>query len=208
MSTDVSYRYDPTRFREVFEHRFSYIGGVQRNSRRYGSRPALHDPATDRRWTYSELWRDSGRLAAGLSAAGVGSDDVVVFDLLNGPEFALLWLAVQRLGAIAAPINFRLASGEVAHVLDDSRPRAFVYDLSVAGLAADAVQRAGHTPELIAVVDAEGGRRTGAGAAALPFTELIATDDHELPDLSVRTIWEESTRLYTSGTTGLPRGSR
>ncbi|HEY2653096.1 MAG TPA: AMP-binding protein, partial [Solirubrobacteraceae bacterium] len=80
MSTDVSYRYDPTRFREVFEHRFSYIGGIQRNSRRYGSRPALHDPATDRRWTYSELWRDSGRLAAGLSAAGIGSDDVVVFD--------------------------------------------------------------------------------------------------------------------------------
>ncbi len=206
MSIDVSYRYDPTRFREVFEHRFSYIGGVQRNSRRYGSRPALHDPATDRRWTYAELWRDSGRLAAGLSAAGVGSDEVIVFDLLNGPEFALLWLAVQRLGAIAAPINFRLASGEVAHVLDDSRPRAFVYDLSVAGVAADAIQRAGHTPEVVAVVDPEGGRRTGDGTAALPFTELIATDDHELPDLSGRTIWEESTRLYTSGTTGLPKG--
>ncbi len=206
MSIDVSYRYDPTRFREVFEHRFSYIGGVQRNSRRYGSRPALHDPATDRRWTYAELWRDSGRLAAGLSAAGVGSDEVVVFDLLNGPEFALLWLAAQRLGAIAAPINFRLASGEVAHVLDDSRPRAFVYDLSVAGVAADAIERAGHMPDVVAVVDPEGGRRIGAGTAALPFTELIATDDHELPDLSGRTIWEESTRLYTSGTTGLPKG--
>ena len=206
MSIDVSYRYDPTRFREVFEHRFSYIGGVQRNSRRYGSRPALHDPATDRRWTYAELWRDSGRLAAGLSAAGVSRDEVVVFDMLNGPEFALLWLAVQRLGAIAAPINFRLASGEVAHVLDDSRPRAFVYDLSVAGVAGDAIGRAEHAPEVVAVVDPEGGRRTGPGAAALPFTDLIAADDHGLPDLSGRTIWEESTRLYTSGTTGLPKG--
>ena len=83
---------------------------------------------------------------------------------------------------------------------------AFVYDLSVAGVASDAIQRAGHTPEVVAVVDPEGGRRTGTDTAALPFTELIATDDHELPDLSGRTIWEESTRLYTSGTTGLPKG--
>ena len=203
----MSYRYDPTRFREVFEHRFSYIAGVQRNSLRYGSQPALHDPATDRRWTYAELWDDSGRLAAGLAAAGVGSDEVVVFDLLNGPEFALLWLAVQRLGAIAAPINFRLAPGEVAHILDDSSPRAFIYDLSVEAVAADAIERAAHTPGTVAVVDPDGGRRTGSHATALPFADLIDSDaGGELPDLGERTIWEESTRLYTSGTTGLPKG--
>ena len=109
MTTDTSYHYDPTRFREVFEHQFSYVGGVQRNNRRFASRPALHDPATGRRWTYSELWQDSGKLASGLSAAGVAADNLVVFDLLNGPEFAILWLAAQRLGAVAAPINFRLA---------------------------------------------------------------------------------------------------
>ena len=206
MSTDVSYRYDPTRFREVFEHRFSYIGGVQRNSVRFASQPALHDPASDRRWTYAELWVDSGRLAAGLSSAGVGSDEVIVFDLPNGPEFALLWLAAQRLGAIAAPINFRLAAGEVAHVLDDSRPRAFIYDVSVAGVAADAIERASHTPAIVALVDPEGRPGTRIRPTALPFAELLASDDRELPDLSERTIWEESTRLYTSGTTGLPKG--
>ncbi len=39
-----------------------------------------------------------GRLAAGLAEHGVAAGDVVVFQLFNGPEFALLWLAAQRLG--------------------------------------------------------------------------------------------------------------
>ena len=206
MSTDTSYHYDPTRFRDVFERHFSYVGGVQRNNRRFASRPALHDPATGRRWTYSELWRDSGKLASGLSAAGVAADNLVVFDLLNGPEFAILWLAAQRLGAVAAPINFRLAPGEVAHVLDDSRPHAFIYDLSVADVAADAITRAVHTPEILAVVDPDGGRRTAPGGSAIPFADLFTEGDHQVPTPDERSIWEESTRLYTSGTTGLPKG--
>ena len=66
MSSEATYRYDASAFREVFERRFTYLAGVHRNSHRYARRHALHDPATDRRWTYAELWADSGRLAAGL----------------------------------------------------------------------------------------------------------------------------------------------
>ena len=169
--SDVIHRYDPTAFREVFEHHFTYVAGVDRNSHRFASRPALHDPASGRRWTYAELWADVGRLAAGLADAGVGPGDVVVFQLYNCPEFALLWLAAQRLGAVASPINFRLSSGETAYVLDDSRPRAFVYDAALATLASDALARAEHRPSLLAVVgessfdDLLRGERPGARAS-------------------------------------------
>jgi acyl-CoA synthetase (AMP-forming)/AMP-acid ligase II len=186
---DARYQYDPTAFREVFEHHFTYLAGVLRNRRRFANRPALHDPATDRRWSYEQLWTDTGRLASGLAAAGVQASDVVVFQLLNGPEFALLWIAAQRLGAIAAPINFRLASGEVSHVLDDSRPRAFIYDPSVSAVARDALVRAAHRPALVAT----------------PEELVYAAGGDDLP-LPGRTIFEETTRLYTSGTTGLPKG--
>ena len=54
--------------------------------------------------------------------------DAIVFSLFNGPEFVLTWLARMRLGAIPTPINFRLSAGEVAYILDDSRPAAFIYD--------------------------------------------------------------------------------
>ena len=196
------YTYDPSAFRQVFEHHFTYLAGVRRNASRFASRPALHDPASDRRWTYAELWQDVNRLAAGLAARGVSSGDVVCFDLFNGPEFALSWLAAQRLGAIGSPINFRLAAGEIAHVLDDSRPAAFIYDAGIADAAQDAIARAGHTPTVTSVVAGAGdGKYTGT---AEPFWQMLADAPltGELPD----DIYAETTRLYTSGTTGLPKG--
>ena len=201
MSGGAGYRYDASAFRQVFERRFTYLAGVQRNSHRYAARHALHDPATDRRWTYAELWADAGRLAAGLAGAGVAPGDAVVFSLFNGGEFVLLWLAAQRLGAIAAPINFRLSPGEVAYVLDDSLPRAFVYDLALAETAGDALRRADHAPELVATV--------GDGPSpAISLTELLQGGDPDaVPPLppGVST-YDETTRLYTSGTTGMPKG--
>jgi acyl-CoA synthetase (AMP-forming)/AMP-acid ligase II len=203
--SETAYVYDPTAFKAVFEHHFTYVDGVRRNSLRFASRPALHDPATDRRWTYSQLWEDSGRLAAGLAAHGVSAQDVIVFDLLNGPEFALTWLAALRLGAVASPINFRLAAGEVAHVLDDSRPKAFIYDLSVEAVATDAIARADARPSLVAVVDASGGTAVGGGSA-MAFGSLFAAPGSAVPEPAERSIYNETTRLYTSGTTGLPKG--
>ncbi len=205
------YRYDPSAFRAVFERQFTYLAGVRRNSHRYASRPALHDPAAGRRWTYAELWEDSGRLAAGLAAAGVGPGDAVVFSLYNCGEFVLLWLAAQRLGAVAAPINFRLSSGEVAHVLDDSLPRALVHDGALTSTIDDALARAAHRPALVAVVGepgADGAGADGAGASRVRFEALLASGGdapHPEPPAET-TIYDETTRLYTSGTTGMPKG--
>lgn len=223
MSGETAYRYDPGAFREVFEHRFTYLAGVQRNSHRFATRPALHDPAGGRRWTYAELWSDTGRLARGLTGSGVGVGDVVVFALLNCPEFVLLWLAAQRLGAIAAPINFRLSAGEIAYVLDDSLPRAFVYDQTLSAGAGDALDRARHAPELLAVV---GGQPAQAGSGTVPprpgsgavaFEQLLSgtpagarnpapEPPAACPPLPATTAYDETTRLYTSGTTGMPKG--
>ncbi len=206
MSGHAPYRYDPSAFRDVFERHFTYLAGVERNSHRYGARHALDDPASGRRWTYAELWRDTGQLAAGLAGAGVDPGDAVVFSLFNGGEFVLLWLAAMRLGAVAAPINFRLSPGEVAYVLDDSRPRAFVYDLALAATVGDALARAGHRPPLIVAA--------GDGPAAhLPFEQLLASGAAALdagagvPEPPAgTTAYDETTRLYTSGTTGMPKG--
>jgi acyl-CoA synthetase (AMP-forming)/AMP-acid ligase II len=198
LSDQPRYRYDPTAFREVFERHFTYLAGVQRNSHRFARRHALHDPASGRRWTYAELWADAGRLAAGLRAAGVSAGDAVVFSLFNGGEFVLLWLAAQRLGAIATPINFRLSPGEVAYILDDSRPAAFVYDLALADTAAAALAVAAHEPPLVATV--------GEGpATAASLSELLQSGD--VPELPAElSTYDETTRLYTSGTTGMPKG--
>ena len=204
MSRSLPYRYDPTAFREVFERHFTYLAGVQRNSHRYAERWALHDPGTDRRWSYRELWSDVERLAGGLAALGVAVGDVVVMQMLNGPEFALTWLAAQRLGAIAAPVNFRLSVGETAYVLDDSRPRAFVYDAALSGLAREALALAADRPGSVIVADPL--EQAAPLPGALRLGELLSAAHAPAPVPAATTVYDESTRLYTSGTTGMPKG--
>jgi acyl-coenzyme A synthetase/AMP-(fatty) acid ligase len=197
-----TYTYDPEQFKRVFEDKFGYLAGVKRNSRRFASRRALHDPVSGRSWTYAQLWEDSGRLAAGLKQLGVEAEDVIVFDLFNGPEFALTWIAAQRLGAIAAPINYRLAAGEVAHVIDDSLPKALILDVTLGAVGAEALWISEHRPEVVIAVDTEDWTRTAG--AAIPFAEAFS--DTPPPSEPERSIYAETTRLYTSGTTGLPKG--
>lgn len=211
-------RYDPTPLREVFDRRFTFIAGFRRNVDRYANRPALVDPSTGRRWTYSELGADVGRLAGGLAARGVRHGDVVGFQLLNGPAFALTYLAAQRLGAIASPVNYRFSPGETAHVMDDSQPAAYLFDATLAADVTVALGLAAHRPSLLVAVAPEpaggAGARPGAEdrsaelgevAGAVSFAEILAAG-HEAPEGWEGTAWEESTRLYTSGTTGMPKG--
>ena len=201
MSTSAAYRYDVSALRDVFEHDFTYVAGVARNAHRFAERPALNDPATGRRWTYAQLWNDAGRLADALAGHGVRPGDTVVLDLFNTPEFALLWIACQRLGAVATPINFRLSPGEVAHVLDDSRPAALVYDETLQPTADAAIAFAEHEPGLRCAVGE-------ATAPVLSFEDLLGTGDPTADPRppATATIYDETTRLYTSGTTGMPKG--
>jgi acyl-CoA synthetase (AMP-forming)/AMP-acid ligase II len=195
------YEYDPSPFRAVFERDFGYLAGVARNASRFAASPALAEAEGDRAWTYAELWRDVERLAGELGARGVRPGETVVFQLFNGPEFALTWLAALRLGAVATPINFRLSAGETAHVLDDSRPAAFIFDAELGAAAREALALASHEPGWTAVVGAAG----DGAAAESSFDALLATDAAP-PPLPGRDVYGETTRLYTSGTTGLPKG--
>jgi acyl-CoA synthetase (AMP-forming)/AMP-acid ligase II len=204
-----TYRYDPSAYREVFEHRFTYLAGVKRNSHRFAARPALRDPASGRTWTYAELWRDAGRLAAALQRNGVRPGEVIVFALYNGAEFVLTWLAAQRLGAIAAPINFRLSAGEIRHVLDDSAPAVFAYDQALVSTCADALTRAEHQPRLLVAAGHDTAPATAFDALLDEVAPGAADADPPLPaphDDGGAEIYGETTRLYTSGTTGMPKG--
>ena len=205
----AGYRYDPSGLRAVFDRHFTFLAGFHRNVHRYAGRPALLDPATGRRWTYAEFGADVERLAAGLAAGGVGPGDVVAFQLPNCPEFALLYLAAQRVGAVASPVNYRFSPGETAHVLDDSRPAVYVYDLSVAATAAGAVAMAAHPPTRLLEVGGPAGEPAAladSGFDVLGFAELRDADAPPAPEPTGVTTWDETTRLYTSGTTGLPKG--
>lgn len=195
--------YDARAYREYFENDFTYLNGFRRNTHRYANRIALTSPVTGERWTYAQLGQRVDRLATGLIDAGVVPGDVVAYQLFNGPEFAELYLATQAAGAVGSPVNFRLASGETAFVLDTSTPTVFVYDTELTDMVREALEHASHTPALIVAVG-DGEPVSVPGAAVIRYADLPAATV-ALPPLR-RTVWDETTRLYTSGTTGMPKG--
>jgi fatty-acyl-CoA synthase len=147
--------------------------------------------------TYREMAEHAAGLAGGLAERGVGPGDVVALLSYNCPEFLETIFATNYLGAIAMPINWRLAAPEVRFILEHSGARALVCDgqlLDLAGQATvgmDAVlARASITP-----LDADGWTtvadlRESSGTAA--YVPALADDVHRL--------------MYTSGTTGRPKG--
>lgn len=193
------YAYDPAGLRQVFDHHFTFLAGFERNVHRFARRLALLDPTSGRQWSYADLGAEVERLAGNLVHRGVQRGSVVAFQLFNTPEFVLTYLAAQRAGAVAAPVNFRFSPGETAHVLDDSRPRAYLFDHSLSEDALDALSIATWQPDLVVQV---GGETSGG---AVGFDHLL-DDAPPAPRWAEATTWDETTRLYTSGTTGLPKG--
>ncbi|MET9200802.1 AMP-binding protein [Gordonia sp. NPDC003585] len=199
MSDTQEYVYDAHQYRAFFEHEFTYLNGFRRNVSRYANAIAMIDPLTDTEWTYAQLGAAVDAIAAGLAQRGVSEGDVVAYQLLNGPEFAQLYLACQAAGAVGSPVNFRLAAGETAVILDVSRPKVYVYDTDFTAMVTDAIERADHTPEILVGV---GSGDLVPGSVSIRFTDLPS--DGPVPTVA-RGVFDETTRLYTSGTTGMPK---
>ena len=79
-----------------------------------------------RNLTYNSLDRESRRVAAGLSALGIGLGDRVAFWLPNTPAYLTLYFACARIGAIAVAINTRYRAGEVEDVLGRTGAKALI----------------------------------------------------------------------------------
>ena len=192
--------YDTAALREVVERRFTWAAGFERNAHRYAHRTAMTDLPSGRVWTYAELGADAGRLVAGLAAHGVGVGDVVAHQLPNCPEFALLYIAAQGLRTVSSPMNFRLAPGETAYALDQLRPAVYVYDTERSEQTAESLAKADFRPRVL--IGAGGGALL---PGAIRFEELCAEQAPVFTAPADGSTWDETSRLFTSGTTGMPK---
>ena len=200
-----NYTYDIEMFRDTFESRFTYLNGFLRNVSRFGNRPAVFDPQSGRRWTYRELNCEVNRLAHALRSDGIGKNDVVMFALLNSPEFVFFYLAAHKIGAIACPVNYRQGAGEIALVIDDSTPRVFVYDAEFGELSSEALELCQNRPAVELVVGAEESASLPAGRKR--YEDYVFGQPETDPPIDFEPhIYDETTRLYTSGTTNRPKG--
>ncbi|MDI5975047.1 AMP-binding protein [Amycolatopsis magusensis] len=146
--------------------------------------------------TWAQLSRRSRQLAAALAGRGVTEGDRVALLTLNHPWFVESVFAANSLGAMAVPLSFRLAPLELDYILADCTPSAVVVDARLLPLL-KAAPAAASIGTVIVIGEPE-------AADQLAYEEFLAVHEPiELPDVS-----EESIALimYTSGTTGRPKG--
>ncbi len=149
----------------------------------------------DRILTYGALDERSNRLAQALRALGVGLGDRVAYLDRTAPEVIELLLAVSKLGAVIVPMNWRLATRELAAVLDNSRAKVLIAGTSYVQVAEELASTADGSRQLV-VIGEDGARGYEPWLRA-----------HEPIDPGHRGGASDVViQMYTSGTTGVPKG--
>lgn len=201
----MSFTYDSSMFQQTFESSFTYLNGFMRNVHRFANRCAMFDPESETRWTYKELNSDVNKFANALHEDGVRKNDVLMYQVPNCAEFVFCYLAPQKLGAINSPINFRLAPGETALAIDDSKPKVFVYAMEIRDMVQEALAMCVHAPDVLIAVGCSDRKELPPGH--MTYEDYVRDQVETEP---VRRdsphIYDETTRLYTSGTTSKPKG--
>jgi long-chain acyl-CoA synthetase len=163
-----------------------------------GTRPDAPALISDRGVvSYAELDARSDAVAAGLAARGVGPGTAVALQLPNIPEFPIAYYGILKAGAVVVPLNVQLRAPEVAYQLADSAARTLITWAGAAAEAAKGAAEAGLGD--LYVVGAPDG-------AARSFDELTAAVTEPMP-LCEREPGDTAAIVYTSGTTGVPKGA-
>lgn len=170
-------------------------------ARRHGSATWLITPRTDAGW--EQMWEGTLRVATALRDAGVAPGDRVGIFCRNGLEFVQTWFAAQAIGATTVPVNTGFQTGEARYVLEHAEVRLLVADTTTV----DVVRRArDDLPGLVAVVVVDAGPDVdlqSGEVAFTAFTDVTAMDESEVHQ---PTSDETTSILYTSGTSGPPKG--
>jgi acyl-CoA synthetase (AMP-forming)/AMP-acid ligase II len=150
-------------------------------------RPAI--TLDDHTLTFGELDRTADRVAHALAAAGLVPGDRLAVLLRNVPQFYALLFGAARAGVVLVALNWRLAPPEVAAILDDADPRLLVVGKGQLGLVPDDPKRA-----LVVLED--------------DFAAWVAEQPAEQPPSYAPSPDDVVLQLYSSGTTGRPKGAR
>jgi acyl-CoA synthetase (AMP-forming)/AMP-acid ligase II len=176
----------------------SRIGDITRqHARTRPDRVAIHFEG--QRLTYGELDRRTNQVANGLIAEGVGRQRRIAILSKNGPAFFELWFGAAKVDVVLVPVNFRLAPPEVAFVVEDAGAELLFVGADFYPLVEKVAPELKSVRRIIALDGAHGDWET--------YTDWVARQSDRDPAVEVAA-GNCAIQLYTSGTTGHPKGAQ
>ncbi|MDE0705006.1 MAG: long-chain fatty acid--CoA ligase [Rhodospirillaceae bacterium] len=154
------------------------------------------DIQNGRSYTYAQMDERAARLGRWLQDRGVGRGDRIAILAYNGPEFFELEFAAGKTGAVMVPLNWRLAQPELEYILGDCAPKVLIHDVEFAAMC-DALRHACTIPHGLTIDVENPDNPYDAALASAPPEPAIEALTHD--DLAMI--------MYTSGTTGRPKGA-
>lgn len=166
---------------------------------KYPNREALVYPEKNQRWTYSQWDRKVNQLANAFLDFGIKQGDRVSTFLFNSSEMVTTLFALAKIGAVFNPINFRLSGGELAFILNDAGSRILLFEAAVAEQV-EVARKELQTVEKFLYVDAN------PPEYAQCFYEFFGGQPEDRPRVNEVGENDRYIIMYTSGTTGKPKG--
>jgi fatty-acyl-CoA synthase len=168
----------------------------------YAGKPAvIHG---DRVYTYAELYARCRRLGSALSRRGIGEGDSVAIMAPNVPAMLEAHYGIPMTGAVLNPLNYRLDPRSIAFILEHGNARLLITDREFSPTIEEALRLYGRPLPVIDIDDPlyEGGRRVGEK----DYEALLEEGDPAFAWTPPTDEWQAICLLYTSGTTGDPKG--
>ena len=177
---------------------------IERSAYIYPDRVAVIHGA--RRFTWSESYARTRRLASALKQLGVGKGDTVAAILNNTPEMFEAHFGVPACGAVLNTINTRLDAEAVAFILNHGEAKVLLTDREYSRMVKKAVELSGRAGMI--VIDVDDPEYTGPGerVGTLEYEALLASGSPDFVYEQPADEWEAISLNYTSGTTGNPKG--
>ncbi|MEV7225974.1 long-chain fatty acid--CoA ligase [Polymorphospora sp. NPDC051019] len=172
------------------------------SARRHPAKVAVVDG--DTRVTYARLWHEARTYAAGLRELGVRPGDTVALLAPNVVDFPRAYYGALAAGAVVVPVHLLLTADEAAYVLRDSRADLLVCHGSQLAMGAAAAERAGIPLVTVGAVAPVPAQRPGTPVRRL---EDLYAGLEPVPSYVSRGAEDPAVILYTSGTTGEPKGA-